>query len=76
MLSYFGTTRFFPSSPITDDPATWLKTKLSESDRISIVSKGPVPVCDFPLNDETPKHRFTVNNYYLNLDNNEKVRRT
>ena len=68
--------RGFPSIPVTDDPASWLK--LSESDKIRIVSKGLVQVCefDFPLNDEIPKRRFTVNNYYLNLANNEKVCRT
>ena len=66
----------FPSDPITDDPASW--RKLSDCDRINLVSKGPVQVCehDFPLNEETPKRRFTTNNYYLNLANNEKVCRS
>ena len=61
---------------ITDDPASWLN--LSDTDRIQIVTKGPVQVFDydFPFNDQVPKRRFTTNNYYLTLLNSEKVRRS
>ena len=59
---------------IGDDPAHWPE-KLTDSERCSIVQKGPVQLRgDFPQN--TQGRRFTSTHYYLNMKNGEKIQRS
>lgn len=55
------------------DPALW--HTLSKKDILAI-EVTQVENFDFPINNETPRRRFTPNNYYMILKNGEKLRRS
>uniref|UniRef100_A0A672ZBF4 TTF-type domain-containing protein n=1 Tax=Sphaeramia orbicularis TaxID=375764 RepID=A0A672ZBF4_9TELE len=65
------------SSLISDDPAQWPGV-LSNSEKCSLVTRGPVQVKDvvFPQNKEKAPRRFTKENYYMVMKNGEKIQRT
>lgn len=60
---------------LEDDPALWPK-HLTDKERCSIVQRGPVQSKDriYPKNQEG--RRFTNSNYYLQMKNGEKIKRS
>uniref|UniRef100_A0A672T9W0 TTF-type domain-containing protein n=1 Tax=Sinocyclocheilus grahami TaxID=75366 RepID=A0A672T9W0_SINGR len=60
---------------LEEDPALWPK-HLTDKERCSLVQRGPVQIKDrkYPKNKEG--RRFTSSNYYLQMKNGEKIKRS